>query len=468
MQRFFLRFSADPILISFTATIANRDYVRGAVVMAGARAGFERLNIDASKLSPAVYIDPLLQGSCFFSKVEVTLDGTNVSSTVLDDRGHIYRKAHRTFTDGDTRKRLYGEDLKWISNSKQRTCTAAVDERDYVPAVKDNAGAVTTAAVPYRPAQPVKMSEEMLSAVQSLTFDAETSSVSGTISCGFDGVFPFNQQCNALRVITGQENENKFLPPNCKIGISLHKRVPLESGIEKSDVTDASYFTSVAQTANTFKIKITGIKLLYDSITVNDSDLAQLKKQTHSFYFDAPLLRVKPLGSGTNSDKVKVDIPVGAKFAYLCFLYEDQVIYNQAQNSFLSARLRFPPNLIDFKIDLPGREGILFEEGIKNMGVKEGFASETLRIYHSDMVRKGHYDKPFDTFFPPRRPDALGYDQAILVDLSSAQTTSVTSMTLNMLYNNNYCPTRWQLNAFFIVQQCLTFSDKDKWKIQSI
>jgi hypothetical protein len=464
---FLSRMNDDPFLISFTATIPNDNYQAGAAV--GTANSFRRNNIDASALSPAVFIDPLIQGASFFSRVEVSVDGMEVTDAVLNERGFLYNKVHRTFTDSDRRKKLYGKDIKWISNSKDRTTTAAVAASNYFPARMNAAGDVQThAAVQAVQARPVQMSEAMQYAVQSLTFDSTGATVVGTIACGFDGVWPLNQQNQALCAITGQENENKFLPPGCEISIRLQKRLPLEAGIEKSDVTDTSYFSSAVQTANTFKIAITGITLTYESMTVSSADLEQLKAKTHHYYFDAPILRIKYLLSGTNTDIVKVSIPPGSKFAYLCFVYEDQVVHNAACNSFLSSRLRFPPNLIDFKLDMPGRKGLLFEKGIQNMGVKEGYASESLRMYHADLVRRGLYDKPFDSFFPPQRPTTVGYDQAILVDFSFTEIKQETSLTMNLTYNNNYGPVRWAVNTFFIVQQCLTYNQKTKWEWKTV
>ena len=463
-----LRFPPDPILVSFTATTANATY-SAAERTVGHRNTYERLNIDASSLNPAVYIDPLLQGACFFSQVEVQVDKVEVGDASLTDKGFLYQKAHRTFTTSENRKKTYGSSIKWISTTAQRTATAAIGEVQYAPRVMNQAGdAVVSAAVAYRPAQPVRMSEEMKYAVQSLTFDSETSTITGTIACGMDGVFPLNQQCNALRAITGIESENKFLPPDCEVFIKLHKRVPLDMAIEKSNVTDAAYFSSTGQTANTFKIVITDISIMYDSITVTDSDQAKLKAQTHTFYFDAPILRVNPMASGTRNDTITVPIPKGAKFAYLCFVYEDQVTHNTAVNSFLSPRLRFPPNLIDFKIDLPGRAGLLFAEGIKNMGVAAGYGSVSLRSYHADLLRRGLYDKPFEEFFPPWRDNNRGYDQAILVDLTYTDNKETDLLTCVLKYDSNYGAARWQLNTFFVVQQCVTCTGSKKWSFETV
>jgi hypothetical protein len=187
----------EPFTIHFSATYPNAAYtdVLANAAQAGDDAKFKRFNINASELRPKAYINRLLEGNCLFSKVEVHIDGQTgmqLTQSSLEDKQMFYQSVHRTMDNSENRKSMYGSDIVWISNAKEREVKDAVAGSDYVPAVMNQAGTdVVRAAVQARAAQPIVMSEAMKVAVQSLTFDGKTSTMSGVLTAGFDGVFPF-------------------------------------------------------------------------------------------------------------------------------------------------------------------------------------------------------------------------------------------------------------------------------------
>jgi hypothetical protein len=392
------------------------------------------------------------------------LDGQTASEfngSVLEDKLIFYNAVNKIINDAEGRREMYGHDMDWISNTDQRTVRAAVTATPYVPA------AGTAAAVEAVAESPIQMSPQMRHSVRSLTFDSTTSKLHGVITLGCDGVFPFQLQNGSLRKITGQRNDNKFLHPNCKINVKLHLRTPITMAVERTAVTDTAYYTSANHTAVPFEIEITGANLTYESLLTDEKETMRLSRGVHNYYFDCPIIRTSACSAGTNVDNHKIQLPAGTMVIYIYWTYEDQTVYNASVNSFISTRLRFPPNLLEVKLDLPDHKGIVFKEGLQNLGVKEGYYSQSLREYHADLSRRGLISTTFDEWFPPRRPDALGYDSILFADLTSYEIKKDTELQVKCLYNNAYLPQRWSLEVICVVQQRVTYSNK-KWAYQTL
>jgi hypothetical protein len=87
-----LQFSDEPFTMTLKATVNNPTYAAAAVVRVGGvdvpdlanRA--QRHFIDPLELKPPVYLNPLLGGASFFSKMDVMIDDQKISSDSLEDR----------------------------------------------------------------------------------------------------------------------------------------------------------------------------------------------------------------------------------------------------------------------------------------------------------------------------------------------------------------------------------------------
>jgi hypothetical protein len=111
----------------------------------------------------------------------------------------------------------------------------------------------------------------------------------------------------------------------------------------------------------------------------------------------------------------------------------------------------------------------LLSEGIRDLGVKEGFQSDSLRSYYNWLVANGHYSKSFEEFFPPQRPNDIGYDQIVFLDMTKYNIKQEVNITVKVLYNNNMLPLKWDLNAFCIVQEKVTYQKaSNKWSYEDV
>jgi hypothetical protein len=458
------RFSDEPVTVEFTAKMPNPDH------QAGSR--------DADRMDPLqytqphqelppYYLNPNLKGASFFSKVEINLDGQQVvTSENLEDRCFLYQNLHRVFTNDSIRKRKYGERGHWISTTLEKTIEPGVVER---------AGtAITTALlvagpmipVPAREAVPAKIPKALSRAMESLQFDGKRTSLTQVVTAGWDSTFPFSVQNNALESLTKRKIENPYLPPGCQVAVTLHKRNPLWALIERANVTDAQYWhnTAACPARTPVTVTIVSVSLAYESTIVeNEAHLASLTNSERVYAVDVPIMRMTLCDSPSKYDEKTFSLPKNCKIIYLSWVHQDQFNLNETLNKYLSARSRFPPNLTQVDFSIPGKEGLLSADGIKNLGIDTGFNSPSLRAYHRKLFQDGVYDKDFDSFSPNRVGENISFDQAIVLSLKDHEIGEGTQLKVTMRYSDTLSQPRWHLNAFCVVQRQLECSTKKIW-----
>ena len=452
-------FLDEPITVHFTASIVNPEYLLNN---AEANRRDPRQYTQPHELLPPYYLNPLLKGNTFFSKVEVNLDGQKVSSENLEDRGFLYQSLNRTYTNDAIRRRKYGEKGHWISTTAERTCTAAVPAQAGVNMV---AGVVPVPAVAAVAAQ---LPRELKRAMESLQFDGKRATLSHVLTMGMDSTFPWSVQCNALESLSKRRIENPYLPPGCQMAFTLHKRFPLSALVERGDITDTRYWANATdcEADAAVEYNIESVTLQYQSTIVDsEAQLSSLTSSERSYMVDVPLMRMALCADGGKFDEKTFPLPKNTRLIFLHFLHEDAFLLNSTLHKPLSARHRFPPNLVELNVSLPGRENLVLSGGIENLGVSEGFNSSSLRSYHRQLVRDGIYDKDFESFAPNRSPNTtLSYDQAILVKLQDYEIAEGDLLRVTSRYNDTLSQPRWHLNLFCLVQRQLERSNKNIWQ----
>jgi hypothetical protein len=408
-----------------------------------------------------VYINPLLKGSTFFSKIEVNIDGQRINADNLEDRGYLYQSLNRIFTNDKVRKPKFSERGHWISTTAERTW------EPMVPAVVAVLPTATQLPVAARDRIPPRIHRSLMRAMEPLMFDAKYPSLDNTMCFGQDGLFPFSTtNCGMNAIVGGKNAENPYLRPGSSISFVLHKRSPFGICVERATVTDDNYFSNGdCGVAVDVLYEITSITLTYESSTVDSDDqLAALKRHDRQYYVDVPLMRLNNCLTGVKHDAQIISLPKNTKLVYVFWLYEDQFVYNASTNSYLSARFRFPPNMVGVDLAMPGKDNLLVSGGVKNLGVATGWNSGSLRAYHSRLVREGLYDKDFESFSPNRKDGVLSYDQALLLNLKNYSIEENTQLHVTMKYSDNLSQARWYLHAFCLVQKLLTCDAKHQWE----
>jgi hypothetical protein len=149
-------------------------------------------------------------------------------------------------------------------------------------------------------------------------------------------------------------------------------------------------------------------------------------------------------------------------------MFEDAFVPNPTTHSYLSARFIFPPNLVHVSVSMPGREGLVMADGMVNLGVNLGWNSQSLRAYHSRLVREGLYDRDFDFFAPNRKANNRSYDQVLIVPLKNYDIPDASQLQVVMKYNDGLSQARWYLHAVCLVQKILSCDSQNKWEWKDV
>ena len=381
-----------------------------------------------------------------------------------DNQWFQYQICNRTFCTSEARGQVFGSDYKWISGTGERNTVAAV------AAVPPNG------VFPGFEAVPLKRHPHLVAAQASITtMDRRPTLAVCTMRCGFDGQWPLSTQNMAMRALSKVTNSNSFLPPNCSVSITLHRRVYPSEIMERTDLTDEHYFQIgaahvIAPVDPAYNVTINKITLLYESVTLADKkDIDELDKKRLEFPVDVPIYRHNDLNGGTMAQTVMVSLPRGTKFCYLLFLHESQTTPNAVANSYMSGRFRFLPHLLKLQLSLVGRDGLIFQEGFDGFYGMEGRRSHRLRTFHADLVRKGLYSKSFDEWVPADQENSIGYDNVIPLDLTPYRDTfnEISTLRVTMQYKQA-SEARWKLRTIAVVQRLYEFDKKTMWTWKDI
>ena len=430
---------------------------------------------------PRWYINPFLAGRSFFSKVEVSIDGTKMEEPAFDDQGHQYQYLNRLLTTETIRRTKYGDSVGWISRRShldfqvQRAATQGCRELVAVPGVlgdfPNSVWAGVQQAVDYVPAREHKPCSQLAKAMISLTFDGRGRTRPNILPISFDGVFPIGSQNNTLRAMTGVVRHNGYLHPGAEICFTLHQRKPSIALIERAEVTDPEYFEAAgvipAPAHDNWELEMIGLELVYEACTIQrDADLKKINNGVARYIHDYPYMRTNLLNHGTRQDSQTVSLVPGVRLMYITFMHEAQLQHGVKANSWMSTRFTYPPYMEEVKISITGKDGILFHGGIVGLGTREGHGSVTMASYYGDLCKYNIYSRPFEDFIPPVRTGAvldLGYDRGIIaIPCLDYEIEDSKEMTLTFKYTQEAEP-RWRLRVWAVVERAIEQTKDNRW-----
>jgi hypothetical protein len=309
-------------------------------------------------------------------------------------------------------------------------------------------------------------SDRMYKAMRTLQFDGKIKSKHLLSTFNFDGWFPFAMQSNLTRAIFGKKIQNGFLPPKITLRLAMHKRVPLDSALERPNITDEVYHdvqtAAEAQPRVTFKMK--DLFLVYESAVLEGRRAASYK--TATYYVDIPNVRWQHVAAGMSHTVNTVMLPKGTKVAVLLWMPMEQLDYNAASNKNVSNRFTYLPNNTNATCKLKGREvPLIFSGGLVNLGVKEAFNSPSCRAYHAWLLRKGLYGRDLLSMFPQA---GLSYDQTILLDLSDHDTRQPQELEVHLEFDSNFSPNKHHMVVITLQQGRYTYHDKQPLKLEYV
>jgi hypothetical protein len=417
--------------LKFLATYANPVYDNG-----GATNEIKAVThaLRAGSLLPAVYLDPTLGGQSFFSRIEVLINGEKIAPSYLEEFNYIYQSANRSLTTDDFCRKKYGKKLSGISTSAQRL-----------------AGTVAT------------MDPSLKDAARSLTFRRYDSETPNLTRFSFDGNFPFSSQSNVLQSLLQMKNENGFLLPMTTIEVRLHKRQPLTSMIESCRMLDSVYFSDGDppnnQVTPDIAIKMTDLTIVYESFTPDPRELDDLTKPPINYYVDVPQFTMFSVPAGQKRVDQICEIPARSRVVLIGWAHTNQLWHESSSNKNLHARFRFIPGAINIKLKATGKEGLLFSEGLENIGVPEASSSNWAQAYHGMLTEKELTDESFERLFP-FDSTVVPYKQLLVLDLTDYVFPDNFQLTATTLFDAQMSPKGYYMFCISL-QQYLYVQDSD-------
>jgi hypothetical protein len=382
-----------------------------------------------------MFIDPLLGMNSIFSRIEFLIDNEKIELPNLEEFNFVYQSINRRFTTDEFYREKYGETIPRISTTTDRYA-----------------------------ADVASASEPLKQALVSLHMDSwnVTNPVLGTF--GMDGNFPISCQSNILAALMKKKVENGFLKPGTRITIRLYKRATVGCLLDTTKAIDTGYYsnTDLSSAPVNIEFDIIDLKLVYESFIPDSKSLANFAKGIPKYYVDVPRFRFAAVPPKQMVTSHELDIPKGTKALIVGWAHSSALWWQDGKN--LNTRYKFVPNSKEVKMKMNGEEGFIVKDGLKAFGSDEEFFSTAARLYHSNLVQKGLYDRPFNTMFPRKIATIKSYDQVLILDLTDRTINEDTKMTLTHVYDVNMSPENYYLFYITLQQYLFTHQATNKWK----
>ena len=442
-----IKFPAKAFCLLLEATHPNRlflpkpntgDYAADVTPLQKQETGY----LDPTNLNPAIHFEGALGASSFFWKMDILVNDHPLRSDELGNWGYVFQVMNQIFTDWKTKLEHYGGVPR---------CSTAVDR--VAPSTADAAGEWKK-----------KMSKDLLDSMESLTFDSVTSSKSKLLRFSMDGKWPFFSQSNIMRNLTGVDIPHGYIPPGTKLTVRLYKRTPLDACIERPKIDDSAYYSDNAATALTGEdvvtFKFVDLMIVYDIITLKQSAMDRIRKQTARYFLDIPKIVVQRVAAKTIVTENTVHIPKGAKCLIVTWMKSQQLFHQKSKNKNLSARFHFPRTGIRTTFELANTTGSLFfQEGLQHHGTTSAHASPVCQAYYRELVRKKLYDRSFYHLFPR---EGNGNDQVAIIDLTHTDTSETRDLKITTHHTDDLSEDQWFMVICSIQQGSLTLREKEE------
>ena len=269
-------------------------------------------------MAPRVFLEGSLGAASFFERVEVWINGLEVRQEKMGLWGYLYQTFNRVFMDKEHRIKKYGRDFPRLSVSTENHIAADGKVHDLLSA-----------------------------AMGSLQFDAKDSAADKVLRFGQDGIWPFDSGSNICAALTGQETTNGYLPPEMDLTIRIHRRKPFGVLVQRNGIedTDMYHITRVitAHTADeVVEWDLKDLCLQYEVLTTDAKTMASMKSRTQ-YFVDVPRVSIDLVTPGEMFSSNTINIPPGAKFVAIAWVFSDHVFHKSTSNRPLSPRFHFPP-----------------------------------------------------------------------------------------------------------------------------
>ena len=432
-----IKFPNHPFILTYKIKTHNKSY--GADARETINKENEQLLLKPNEQVPFTYWDSRLGPASLFSKLEVTIDQTPITMDSLEEYSFLFDATMNTFCTQEARMKKYSNPMMRPSTEKKSITTSKLTiSPDLKRNFDDNShdDLITAGAITRR--------------------------------FGFSK-FPIDSGLLPCSAIFGQEDrQNSFLHSNCEIIFNLIKRPMLLSVMENAETSDTIYFGSNNATSlgiDKWDIEIVNLELMYHSITLEDPQiLRKMNAKLQAYYTDVGriIFRRQPTSASFHNETVA--LPENTKLVILTWMFDDQVVLNPTANKYLSPRMTFPKGCTKIEVSISGKHGMIVETGLVDPTdtAKRG-ESQSCVAYHSDLVHKKLYDRPFDYMFC--RANDSTHDGAVLLDLSPYDIPASTNLSVRTYFTNGAqtSPAKTSLCIQTVQQYRIQYQHGKRW-----
>lgn len=403
------RFPVDPFIAILAATHSNRHFVSmtAQVTEGNPSINKPRVFIQPQTHAPRVYFENALGAASLFERVEVLVNGHEVREERMGAHSYLYATLNRLMMTRAKRLKKYGRDVARVSTDADH----AVGE--------------------------VPLPAPLFDSMQSLQSTGVTEAADQIHRFGADGVWPFDSQSNILWALTGVESTNGYLPPEMEITVRLYKRAERTALLQRADQVEADVYTDNAVAVdqhNKVEFYLKDLLIQYEVLTTDAATMAKMKSKT-SYFVDVPRVSIDQVEHGKMFSTNVLDLPRGAKFVALAWVWEDEVFLKTSSNKPLAPRFFFAPNAANVTVSFEdGDPGLLFPLGFEELGTEKAQASITSLEYYRQLCHRGLYSRPYEKMFPPH--PARSFDQVLLFDLTAHKLAEGAKLYVKVKYDH--------------------------------
>lgn len=428
------------------------------------------LHVDGMQKNTGLYLPPEQGIAALFSHVEVFVNGMKVGDdTDMMNQNKAYQALNRIYSTKLQRTRV-NQHVVDLNDVMSMTPTKETRTRE------DD-------SKPWRYKNVKYLSDSQKALSRSMNNECYTVQTPLSNRFTMDGNFAVSPPfCNALATLRQQEHLNTcgFFPPGTVITVRLHPRYPRFSLVQvfnngwKKQISLASLPADKQTRPQGLSIQFTKFVMSYESIILSDDLSRRQMSRTLNYPFQrvqTDLCSFEPLHQQV---VLKSRVPAGAKCAFIAFMREEHLWYNNDANKNMSNYFHFPNNLSRIGLHLTNHGPLLSKTGLSGLNKLDRHYSFSLSSYYENYVSgRGITDISFDEMFP-NFTEAFVLDknskvQSLFVDMQQYYIKDPTQLTVSLDFQGTrMSPSQTKLLVVYVMDMNLRRTSDGRWTLESV
>lgn len=318
---------------------------------------------------PAMFIDPDVMGTGFFSRIDVSINGVQVPTNSAV--GALLLQSIRA-------NRLYN------SESKREHHINTTADHSFVAPLK----------------------EVMKRATAPFDYNDYTSGTGVLIPVFLDGIFPFDLKCSLTETVNNQKEPMLYFPPDTEVDIKLHMHQTKMEAIFHHQVTMGNYFNGNDVIHDPAKLRFTfqDAHIEYESVSLFPSQEMSVISQfdaggTGNYEYDIVRGQHQNLTPNASYTENTFQIMPWCRMFVIMFLPDWATFPMENKKRPLSGFSRFPVNCSKIVLSLAGEDHLITKQ-FDRFGMAGEQHQISKKIYFEYLKSRRWLCNDFDDLFP--------------------------------------------------------------------